>query len=106
MQSMPHEYHETQIARLAMAFAPFAQTKQAVVPKIYIAAGQPIYSGHELEEWSYVVTSGEVLILRDERPIDLVEAGELLDLTLWPGTTAVALSSCTLEVIQMLPCAA
>ena len=45
---------------------------------------------------AYVVASGEVLILRDGRPVDLVEAGELLDPRIWRDATAIARTDCTL----------
>ena len=100
MYPMSHAYHQEQIERLRAAFAPFIPAQCAVVPKLYIAAGQPIFSGHEVEEQPYLVTSGEVLILRNGRPVDLIEEGELLDLTLWPGTMAMALSSCVLVALR------
>lgn len=96
MHPMSHAYHQEQIERLRTAFAPFLPATSPIVPKLYVAAGQPIFSGHEIEEQTYLVTSGEILMLRNGQPVDLLEADELLDLRLWPGTTAMALSSCTL----------
>ena len=102
MHPMSYDYHEAQIERLAAAFAPFARTTPVVVPKLYVAAGHPIFSGHEVEAEAYLVTSGEVLISRNGHPIDLIEEGELLDLSLWPSATAVALSGCTLVTLSSL----
>lgn len=45
---------------------------------------------------AYMVASGEVLILRDGRLVDLVEAGELLDPSIWSDATAIAFTDCTL----------
>lgn len=45
---------------------------------------------------AYVVTDGEVMIMREGRIIDIVEAGELLDSRIWTGATAVAYTDCTL----------
>ncbi len=100
MHPMSHAYHEEQIERLREAFAPFIPVTSPVVPKLYVAAGQPIFSGHEIEEQTYLVTSGEIVILRDGQPVDLLEEDELLDLRLWPGTTAMALSGCTLVALS------
>ncbi|MEZ4614217.1 MAG: hypothetical protein R2867_01700 [Caldilineaceae bacterium] len=102
MYPMSHEYHEAQIERLAVAFAPFARPQHVMVPKLYIAGGEPIFSGHESESTAYLVTSGEVVILRSGRPVDLIEEGEIVDLALWPGTTAMALTPCTLLALTTL----
>lgn len=45
---------------------------------------------------AYTVASGEVLILREGRVVDIVEPGELLDPRIWTDATAVALTDCTL----------
>jgi len=97
---MPHAYHQELIDRLRVAFAPFAPVTDSTTPKLYIAAGEPIFSSHEQTEQSYLVTSGEVLIFRNGQPVDLLEKDDLLDLHLWPGATAMALSSCTLVALS------
>ncbi len=102
MYPMSHAYHQEQIERLRAAFAPFFPATTPLVPKMYVAAGQPIFSGHEIEAQTYLVTSGEIVILRNGQPVDLLEEDELLDLRLWPGTTAKALSSCTLVPLSKI----
>ncbi|MEZ4656389.1 MAG: hypothetical protein R2911_02350 [Caldilineaceae bacterium] len=52
---------------------------------------------------AYRVLKGEVLILRQGRVVDLVEAGELLDARIWPGAMAVAWTECTLEAVRPQP---
>ena len=49
---------------------------------------------------SYSIASGEVLILRGGRPIDLVETGELLDPRIWRDATAIAFTDCTLASLH------
>ncbi len=105
MYPMSHAYHQAQVERLRAAFAPFMPATYGIEPKLYVAAGQPIFSGHEIETHAYLVTSGEIVILRNGRPVDLLEAGELLDLTLWPGTRVMALSACTLVALPPIACA-
>ncbi|MEZ4618728.1 MAG: hypothetical protein R2867_24885 [Caldilineaceae bacterium] len=58
--------------------------------------GQPILHDRKKDNCQYLVTDGEVVILRNGRPIDLVECDEVLDMRLWPNATAMALSDCTL----------
>ena len=45
----------------------------------------------------YKVLEGEVLIVRNGRTVDLVEAGEWLDAQIWTDATAVAWTDCILE---------
>ena len=45
----------------------------------------------------YRVAAGEVLILRGGWPVDLVEAGEMLDPRMWQDATAIAYTDCTLS---------
>lgn len=104
MRPASHDYHLLQIKQLTSAFSLFtAKHPKALpptpVPTLYVAAGQPIFSGHEPTSKMYLVTSGEVLMLRNERPVDLLERGDLLDLQIWPNATAVALHDCTLELL-------
>lgn len=98
MYPTPHDYHLSQIERLTAAFATVAphQQKDTESVTIYVAAGEPIFSGHEPESNAYIVTSGEVLMFRYGCPVDLLEAGELLDLRIWRDAMAVALKNCTL----------
>lgn len=96
MHPMPYEYHEVQLERFTAAFATIAPERLAVVPKLFIAAGQPIVSRYDVRNQAYLITSGEVVILRDGQPVDLLEEDELLDLTLLPETVAIAHRSCTL----------
>ena len=102
MYPTSHEYHLQQIERLTTAFATIPTQKQSssVTPTTYIAAGEPIFSGHESTAKPYLVTSGEILILRNGQPVDLLEPGDLLDLHIWADATAVALNSCTLTALS------
>lgn len=102
MHPMSHAYHEEQIERFSAAFAPFHQTLPLVIPKLYVAAGEPIFSSHEHGDHSYLITSGEVVILRDGFPVDLLEEDETIDLALWPDTVALAHRSCTLVPLNPL----
>lgn len=99
MHPMSHEYHEAQVERLLAAFAPFARLRHAMTPKLYVAAGERIFAGYEPAERRYLVTRGEVVISRDGWPVDLVEEGEIVDLNLWPGTSAVARRASTLVLL-------
>ncbi len=63
--------------------------------------GEQLFTESALGEQRYLMTSGELLILRNGRPVDLVEAGELLEHALWPDTTAVALTACAFEPVAM-----
>lgn len=65
----------------------------------HIAKGQPIRHDREREHGQYLVTKGEVVILRNRRPLDLVECDEVLDMMLWPNSTVMALFL-TLRSIQ------
>ncbi len=107
MHSLFYEQRRAEIEQLRLAFAAlpdsqYAIVPQPVIPQTYVAAGQPIFSGHEIQERPYLITSGEALILRDGYPIDLVEEGELLDQAMWPETTIVALSGCTFVQLPMV----
>lgn len=67
---------------------------------ILLSEGQQVFHGPTSSGDTFLVTSGEVLILRNGRPVDLVEAGELLEKNLWPDASAVALTICTLEKLE------
>ena len=96
MHPMPYEYHELQLERFTAAFSTIAPERISIVPKLYIAAGEPIVSRYDLCNQAYLITSGEVIILRDGQPVDLLEEDELLDLAFLPETVAIAHRSCTL----------
>lgn len=98
MHPMSHDYHQAQVERLRSAFSLFASPAQPTAPAMYVAKDQPIFGDYESEQQSYLVTSGEVLILRNGRPVELLERGEIFDPSLWPGTTAMALHNCTLAI--------
>ncbi|MCB0063277.1 MAG: hypothetical protein KDE19_14250 [Caldilineaceae bacterium] len=102
MHPMSHEYHTAQVERLLAAFTPFARLSQAMLPKLYLAAGERVFAGYEPAERRYLVINGEVVIFRDGWPVDLVEEGEIVDLHLWPGTTAVARRSSTLVLLPTI----
>ena len=50
---------------------------------------------------AYIVESGEVLIICGGQPVDLIEAGELLDSRFWHDATAVAHTDCILASPRM-----
>ena len=68
-------------------------TGRVAPTRIQFAKGEQLFHAAMRNTGTYVVTSGEVLIVRNNRPVDLVEAGELLDSELWPGATAIALTA-------------
>ena len=96
MQHLSHQYHQKQIARLLAAFASLPFPVRPTTVAWHIAQGQLIRHAREEGNCQYLITDGEVVILRDSRPIDLVECDEVLDMRLWPNSTAMALSDCTL----------
>jgi hypothetical protein len=100
MHPLSYEYHEMQFERLRAAFAPFARPSTIVAPQLYVAAGEPVFAGYKGGPRAYLVTSGEVLIVRHGQPVDLLEAGDLLDLQIWPGATAMALADSTFAVMD------
>lgn len=63
-------------------------------------AGQTVAHIMGLGQRAYIVTSGEIAIYVNGRPVDLVEAGEYFDESFWLGGEAVALTECTLRIIQ------
>ncbi|MBV7332209.1 hypothetical protein KFU94_29045 [Chloroflexi bacterium TSY] len=48
---------------------------------------------------TYIVTTGEIVITRNGRPVDLIEEGEYLDPGMWSGVEATALTNCELSVV-------
>jgi hypothetical protein len=54
------------------------------------SAGTTISLTNGMSKRKYIVLSGEIVILRNGQIVDLVETGEILDPTFWPGTVAVA----------------
>jgi hypothetical protein len=77
-----------------------APVRKTVSRPLRLHKGQQLFTEPALDEQSYLMISGELLILRDGRPVDLVEAGDLLERALWPGTTAIALTACTFEPLD------
>lgn len=63
-------------------------------------AGQTVAHIMGLGQRAYIVTSGEIAIYVNGRPVDLVEAGEYFDESIWLGGEAVALTDCSLRIIQ------
>lgn len=61
-----------------------------------VRKGARIFDGSAPFTRAYTVASGEVLVERDGRLIDIVEAGELLDPRIWGDATAIAYTDCTL----------
>ena len=61
-----------------------------------ISKGMSVFGASKQLAGTYVVANGEVMILRDGRLVDIVEAGELLDARIWRGATAIAYTDCTL----------
>ncbi len=61
-----------------------------------VRKGARIFDGSAPFGRAYTVASGEVLVQRDGRLIDIVEAGELLDPRFWGDATAIARTDCTL----------
>jgi hypothetical protein len=62
--------------------------------------GQTVFDEQTLFDATYLVRSGEILIVRNGRPIDLVEADELLAATLWSGAIAIAMTDSLLEPME------
>jgi len=65
-----------------------------------VPRGSRIFDKYAPPSRPYTVAAGEVMILRDGRLVDLVEAGELLDPRIWQGATAVARTDCTLALLN------
>lgn len=58
--------------------------------------GEVIVHVMGLGDQAFVVSSGEVVIMQNGRPVDLIEAGEYFDESIWLGAEAIALSDCRL----------
>lgn len=58
--------------------------------------GELIFDEKQSRSQASVVASGEVVIMRDGRPVDIVGPGERLDPDLWPHATAIAWTECRL----------
>lgn len=92
----PQQLFATTPPIVAPFFAvPTAPTRSA--NEIHFTKGEPLFQALQPNGRAYLVTQGEVLIVRDGRPIDLVEAGESLDATLWPNAIAIALTDGSLQ---------
>lgn len=80
-------------------------TSSTAVPNeevVSYAEGQTIAHIMGLGRRAFVVNSGEIAIYVNGRPVDLVEAGEYFDESIWLGGEAVALTDCTLRIIEEL----
>jgi len=66
----------------------------------FFSKGQPLIQPSSICNSAYLVVHGEVLIVRHGRPVDLVEAGELLEADLWPDAMAIALTPGILEMME------
>ena len=88
------------IANVVTLFPLPNATGRAAPTRIQFTKGQQLFHAAMLNTGAYLVTSGEVLIARNGRPVDLVEAGELLDIELWPGATAIALTAGVMELME------
>ena len=75
---------------------PVKATHRRIVRRRRVRQGGLIFGRVAPLARPYVVAAGEVLILRDGQPVDLVTAGELLDPRFWGEVTAVAHTDCTL----------
>ncbi|MEM7131555.1 MAG: cyclic nucleotide-binding domain-containing protein [Chloroflexota bacterium] len=62
--------------------------------------GETIIPLMGLGQRAFIVASGEVVILQNGRPVDLVEAGEYFDESIWLGAEAVALTECTIVPVS------
>ena len=67
---------------------------------LHFATGEIIREAGATLSQSYVITNGEVIILRNGVPVDLLEAGEILDDFCWEGATAVAHADCALSIVD------
>ena len=84
---------------VAALAAPATENKTAR-NQICFSKGQPLIQSSSMSNSAYRVVHGEVLIVRHGRPVDLVEAGELLEADLWPDAMAIALTPGILEIME------
>jgi CRP-like cAMP-binding protein len=75
---------------------PVKTADQRIVRRRRVRKGGHIFAESTPSANTYMVASGEVLIFRDGQPVDLVEAGELLDPRIWSDATAIARTDCIL----------
>ncbi|MEZ4659735.1 MAG: hypothetical protein R2911_19440, partial [Caldilineaceae bacterium] len=66
-------------------------------PQPIVALRGQVLSSADVLYHGYQVLAGEVLIVRNGRTVDLVEAGEWLNAQIWPGATAMAWTDCILQ---------
>ena len=90
-------------SKILATFSTSTPAKKMATMGLEITKGQRLFTDPALHSGTYLVTSGEVLILRNGRPVDLVEAGEILSREVWSDADAVALTTCTLETIIDAP---
>lgn len=81
------------------ALRPFSTTKTQPTQTVRYSQGQTVAHIMGLSHRAYVVTSGEVAIYVNGRPVDLIEAGEYFDESIWLGGEAIALTDCTLRFV-------
>ena len=58
--------------------------------------GQIVFDAKRSQLQPCLVASGEVVIVRDGSAVEIVEAGECLDPSLWTRATAIAWTDCRL----------
>lgn len=64
-----------------------------------VARGHVLFDSGASAPGAFCLVEGEIVIMRRGLAIDLVEAGEYVDVSMWSGnTTAVARTDCTLAV--------
>ena len=85
----------------AIVHAPVVAPPRRIVRRRNVRKGGRIFGASLPLADAYFVAAGEVIILRDGRPVDLVEAGELLDPNIWRNATAIAHTDCTLAPQQV-----
>ena len=78
----------------------WASTTGTTRPASTYEQGETIMQMMGLENRAFIVTSGEVVIMQSGRPVDLIEAGEYFDESIWLGAEAVALTACVLHPVH------
>lgn len=78
--------------------------RREMQPTMRFARGETLFSlgdahGLEVDTQDYFLTEGELLIVQDGRPVDLIEAGEWFAPALWDGAQAVAHTDCTVSAV-------
>lgn len=83
---------------------PTSTTKTKTMTNTFLVAmeGQILFDIRDVTS-IYKLISGEILIMRDGKMVDLVQPGELLDAAIWSGATAIALTHSVLQPIDQNP---